>query len=164
MRSPIPLLVACLGVAGCEETAVETPKPINSAMSHAAPVAPRWYRSDQVARGAKLYLANCAECHGANAEGTPNWRQPGPDGKYPPPPLNGSAHAWHHPLAMLQRTVSIGGVPLGGSMPAFGDKLNKDEIDAILAWVQSHWSDQIYAFWRERDAQSTSGPRAIARD
>ena len=164
MRASITTVIACLGLAGCDETAVQPPDPANLAMSHAAPNAPRWYWPEQVAKGADLYLAYCAECHGQNAEGTPNWRQPGPDGKYPPPPLNGSAHTWHHPLAMLRQTVRIGGVPVGGSMPAFGDKLNNDEIDAILAWVQSHWSDQIYAFWRVRDAQSTSQLRAAARD
>jgi len=49
-------------------------------------------------------------------------------------------------------------------MPAFWDKPKKDEIDAILAWVQSHWPDQIYALWRERDAQSTGGLSAVVRD
>ena len=56
------------------------------------------------------------------------------------------------PLPILRTVVRKGGVPVGGTMPGFGEKLDVEEIDAILAWVQSHWSDEIYALWRERDA------------
>lgn len=42
-------------------------------------------------------------------------------------------------------------------MPAFADKLSPQEIDAILAWAQSHWSDKIYAIWRERDLVASGG-------
>jgi mono/diheme cytochrome c family protein len=62
----------------------------------------RWYTGNQVKRGAAVFAQNCAECHGANADATPNWRETTPDGKYPPPPLNGTAHAWHHSLAARQ--------------------------------------------------------------
>ena len=39
-------------------------------------------------------------------------------------------------------------------MPPFVDKVDRQEIDAVLAWVQSHWSDEIYALWKERDQQA----------
>lgn len=39
-------------------------------------------------------------------------------------------------------------------MPGFADKLKKQQIDAILAWVQSHWTDEIYTTWHERNLQS----------
>lgn len=32
--------------------------------------------SDRVAQGATLYAQNCAECHGANLEGAPDWKKP----------------------------------------------------------------------------------------
>jgi len=41
--------------------------------------------------------------------------------------------------------------------PAFSDKLDPPEIDAILAWVQSHWSDKIYGIWHERDLAARGG-------
>jgi len=113
----------------------------------------RWYTKAQVTEGAGLYQANCAMCHKVDASGTPNWKKPLANGKYPPPPLNGDAHAWHHPLAALKRTVKNGGVALGGSMPAFGHKLNDVQIEAILAWVQTHWNDRIYQTWSQRNAQ-----------
>lgn len=118
----------------------------------------RWYNEAQVKRGNEIYQANCASCHKPDASGTTNWRQRDANGKYPPPPLNGTAHTWHHPLKILRRVVNKGGIPLGGMMPSFEGQLNAQEIDDVLAWVQSHWSDEIYALWSERDAES-SKPR-----
>ncbi len=111
----------------------------------------RWYSEAQVANGGPLYQTNCAGCHGPEAAATPDWRTPNEQGHYPPPPLNGTAHAWHHPLKLLRKTVQDGGIPLGGQMPPFRNQLNDEEIDAILAWIQSHWSDEIYQLWSERN-------------
>lgn len=111
----------------------------------------RWYTPDQVARGQVLFQQHCAECHKADASGSPNWKEADAQGQFPPPPLNGTAHAWHHPLELLRRVVRLGGIPAGGSMPAFKDKLSATEIDDILAWVQSHWPDKIYRTWQKID-------------
>lgn len=113
-----------------------------------------WYSEAQVVKGNTLFQKNCASCHKTDASGTPNWKERDPNGKWPPPPLNGTAHTWHHPLSVLQRTVRIGGVPLGGSMPGFAGKLSNEQINDILAWVQSHWPDEIYSVWQERNAQA----------
>ena len=32
-------------------------------------------------------------------------------------------------------------------MPSFDQKLSRAEIDAIIAWFQSLWPDEIYARW-----------------
>ena len=114
----------------------------------------RWYTKDQVAEGAVLYQESCAACHKENAEGSPNWRQRNAEGMLLPPPLNGTAHTWHHPLKVLRTVVKQGGEPVGGSMPAFADKLTDEQIDAILAWVQSLWSNEIYNLWLELDKNS----------
>jgi len=114
---------------------------------------PRWYSDEQIAIGGPLFQANCAACHKPDASGTENWKQPDAAGKYPPPPLNGTAHTWHHALPVLRRTIRLGGERLGGTMPGFEGKLNEEEIDAILAWVQSHWPQEIYAIWHQRNGQ-----------
>jgi mono/diheme cytochrome c family protein len=114
----------------------------------------RWYDADQVARGGPLFQEHCASCHKPDASGTQDWRTPDAEGRYPPPPLNGTAHTWHHSLPLLMRTVREGGVRLGGRMPPFKEKLSEREITDLLAWVQSHWSDEIYAIWSERNAQA----------
>ena len=149
----ILLIIIALGVSGfisgCSE---ESNKTINEQQevetTQQMPlITTRWYTTEQTVKGYPLYQANCAVCHKPDASGTENWQQQDANGNLPPPPLNGTAHAWHHPLPILRRTVYFGGMPVGGVMPGFGDKLSKDDIDAILAWVQSHWSDEIYGMW-----------------
>lgn len=107
----------------------------------------RWYSEEQVQSGKTLYLENCAACHGRNAEATENWKQTDANGNYPPPPLNGSAHAWHHNLELLRRTIREGGKPLGGVMPAFAERLDEAQIDSVIAYFQSQWPAEIYQKW-----------------
>jgi len=114
----------------------------------------RWYSEQQVADGEKLFRQNCASCHGANAEATPNWKETDSNGNYPPPPLNGTAHAWHHDMGVLRRTIREGGARLGGQMPGFEERLNAAEIDSVIAFFQSKWPDEIYQRWSNRFASS----------
>jgi len=115
----------------------------------AAPVE-RWYSPQQVDSGNSVFQKNCASCHGQNAASIANWKQTDANGNYPPPPLNGSAHAWHHDLPLLQRTVREGGQKLGGLMPPFEKVLTPAQIDTAIAYFQSKWSDDIYAKWAGR--------------
>lgn len=106
----------------------------------------------QISRGKQVFEANCQECHGIAAGGlVKDWQNPGADGRYPAPPLNGSAHAWHHDMKTLMATIDRGGIPLGGSMPAFKDRLTEDQKTAVLAYIQSLWPKEIYAAWKERN-------------
>ena len=115
------------------------------------PVKGRWYTPLQISNGATVFKKHCASCHGDEAQGLiSDWRQPLSDGSYPPPPLNGNAHAWHHPLSVLERTIQNGGIPLGGKMPPFNDKLNDEEIKSSIVFFQNKWNDQIYNAWIER--------------
>ena len=107
----------------------------------------RWYSQSQVDQGRILYKQYCAACHGTEAEATPNWKTSDDNGNFPPPPLNGTAHAWHHPIEILAGTIEEGGVPLGGTMPAFGKALNDDQKLAIIASFQHYWSEPIYEKW-----------------
>lgn len=75
----------------------------------------------QVAAGEEVYASSCSGCHGANGEGSDNGR-----------PLTGIA------AQEPDRTVHIMSVTDGkGSMPAFGDRLSEDEIDAAVAFVRA---------------------------
>ena len=139
MRSILPILVAT--VTACAEPAPET-------------VPGRWYTAGQVEAGRPLYETYCASCHAADGSATPDWRTPGPDGHYPPPPLNGTAHTWHHPLAVLDDTIAEGGSAFGGVMPGFGAVLDRDDRLAIIARIQSWWNDALYARWTEIQSRS----------
>ena len=110
----------------------------------------RWYSQDQVAQGGLVFAANCAICHGLNAEGiAEDWKQRLDDGSFPPPPLNGSAHAWHHPNSMLIQVIDNGGAAFGGKMPAFKDVLEEAEKLAAIAYFQNYWTDEIYGQWEQ---------------
>ena len=111
----------------------------------------RQYDPQELAAGKALYQNNCAECHGTEAEGAVNWHQADADGKYPPPPLNGTAHTWHHPATALFRTIGEGTEALGGSMPGWKDKLSQEEILLIINWMTSLWPDEIYEAWNRRN-------------
>ena len=89
----------------------------------------RWYSNEQVSQGEKLFRQSCAACHGQNAEATLDWKKTDANGNYPPPPLNGTGHAWHHDLDLLRRTVREGGAKLGGQMPAFEGILSAEETE-----------------------------------
>jgi thiol:disulfide interchange protein DsbC len=110
----------------------------------------RWYGDEQVSQGEKLFRQNCAGCHGQNAEAIPDWKKTDANGDYPPPPLNGTGHAWHHDLDLLRRTVREGGAKLGGQMPAFEGALNTAEIDSVIAYFQSKWPDDLFQRWAGR--------------
>lgn len=109
-----------------------------------------------LARGAQFFQKHCAACHGARGEGAPNWQKPGADGTYPPP-LDGSAHAWHHPMAALKQTIRDGTQRLGGSMPPWRGKLTEADTEAVIAWFQSLWPDDVYAEWLRIDQQARAG-------
>ncbi|WP_155806618.1 c-type cytochrome [Mariprofundus ferrooxydans] len=120
----------------------------------------RWYSPEQVELGARVFADNCAQCHGLQAQGlVKDWKQRLPDGSYPPPPLNGSAHAWHHRLPLLVEIIQQGGALYDGKMPGFKSSLSEAEQRAAIAWFQSLWSDEIYRLWAA-DRKSSDIPFA----
>lgn len=113
-------------------------------------VSVRWYMPEQVAQGQPLYAKYCAGCHGERGQGGANWDRPNADGSYPPQPLDGSGHSWHHSLSSLETTIAEGGTHQGATMPGFSGVLNKGQRLAVVAAFQSFWSDEIYAGWLSR--------------
>lgn len=113
----------------------------------------RWFTQKQFQLGKQVFITNCGSCHGSRAQGiVEDWKQQNPDGSFPAPPLDGSAHAWHHPLSVLVRQINEGGVKLGGTMPAFGDTLSDEEVIAAIAYFQSFWDEQTYDRWVQMNA------------
>ena len=116
----------------------------------------RWYSDDQVKQGQHLFQKKCAKCHGVNAEGEPDWRQTDENGEYPPPPLNGLAYARHHTLDQLRQQIQVGSGMAKGEMPAFINKISTTDIDAVIAFFQSKWTDAIYQSWKTRQLVSAT--------
>ena len=137
------IVVVSLILVACDPPDVsELFKPLNES----SPVK-RNLNPQQLARGAMLFQQNCAECHGEQGQGTPNWQKRDKDGKFPAPPLNGLGHTWHHPTAVLKYTINNGTAKIGGNMPAFAGKLSDAELEDILIFVQAKWPDPIYEAW-----------------
>ncbi len=110
----------------------------------------RWYTKEQFELGDRVFSANCAHCHGGLGQGlVEDWKTPNPDGQFPAPPLNGTAHTWHHSKEVLIETINNGGIPFGGSMPAFKNVLTEEEKEAVIAFIQNLWDDEIYRKWEK---------------
>jgi mono/diheme cytochrome c family protein len=152
-------LWCCCLLAACSPTpdAVTPATPATLATSvslQADSQSGRWYTTAQAQEGLQLYGQYCVDCHGPEAASTSAWKTPDANGDYPPPPLDGSAHAWHHPLALLDRVIRDGGAPIGGVMPAWGSILDADQRLAVIAGLQTRWSPKIYNIWLEREQAS----------
>ena len=155
MKRLVAVLVALLSLAACgsNENGAATQTVVASKESKKIA---RSSNFETVQKGFRVYQNNCASCHGSEGQGAANWQQVGADGKYPPPPLNGTGHAWHHPMAALVRTIKYGTVTMGGKMPAWGDKITDEEISAVISWFQSRWPDELYQAWARMDQQAQS--------
>jgi len=86
-----------------------------------------WQLAELVARGEKVYNANCAACHR-------------PDGKGAGPikPLDGSAIVLNDPVQQVD--ILLNG-RLNGAMPAW-KQLSDTEIAAVMTYTKNSWSNQ----------------------
>ncbi|WP_366140545.1 c-type cytochrome [uncultured Tateyamaria sp.] len=114
-----------------------------------------------LSRGKVVYAEACAACHGANLEGQPNWRIPGPDGMLPAPPHDASGHTWHHPDRILmditvRGTAAVVGGGYDSNMPGFGDSYSEDELRDVLEWIKSQWPERERAHQAQITAQDVA--------
>jgi len=104
-----------------------------------------------VLTGEAIYNKNCLGCHGPNGQGlAKDWKVKDENGNYPAPPLNGTAHTWHHSPAQLLYTINKGGVEMGGQMPAFEKRLTEEEKKALIDYMYSLWPKEIQEKYDER--------------
>ena len=154
---PSYIFPVVLFLAACSEPPTPVKQSGGPVLVTPAATSPHGLDAKLVARGGEIYKANCAACHGANAEGAPNWSKKGGDGKLPPPPLDASGHGWHHPKSALVQTIKEGTLKLGGGMPAWKGTLTDDDIEAVVSWIQSRWPEEVYAEWLGIDRQARAG-------
>jgi mono/diheme cytochrome c family protein len=148
VAAPAPAAAPDTPSAGLTPPAVEPAPPV-AAPAEPKNLAARKLDPEKIKRGEAVYRANCANCHGPNGEATPGWRNPGADGRYPPPPLDGSAHAWHHSTETLERMIRVGSPADIGGMPAWDGKLTNQQIDDVIVWIKSLWPDEVYDIWHK---------------
>ena len=101
-----------------------------------------------ISRGKIAYQNNCASCHQVNLSGAENWKGVDEDGHRKAPPLNGTGHTWHHDDETLHKIIKYGLVGIisdyEGKMGGFKDNLSDKDIDSVLAYIKSFWTDDYY--------------------
>lgn len=107
-----------------------------------------------VEEGRGVYAKQCASCHGAHAQGAPNWEQPDARGELPAPPHNAEGHTWKHSDAMLYRIVMHGWRdPFNKTerltMPAFSGVLSPREVRAVITYLKTFWTPEQRRFQQE---------------
>lgn len=142
----VPLLLA---LAACErgQPAPAQLASVSPAGAEALATVPSLAELD---RGARLFQEHCAQCHGPEAQGHPDWQTPG---VVAAPPLDGSGNGWKRSRAELAQVILRGlerdGVPV---MPAWEGRLAQADVDAVIAWFQALWPADIYARWQQAHA------------
>lgn len=77
----------------------------------------------------------CAECHGERGQGYADHPNA--------PSLDGSGHAWHHPDQQIYGWIVNGKLGVAGEgMPALGDRLTDDEVQAVIAYLHTLWTEE----------------------
>lgn len=99
-----------------------------SASAAAADVTREFPREELMARGEKVYTANCAACHQANGEGIPGTFKA----------LKGSPIATG-PIGD-HLAIVLNGKP-GTAMAAFGNQLNDADIAAVVTYERNAWGN-----------------------
>ena len=101
--------------------------------------------------GESVFNKNCVSCHGVKGQGlATDWKVKDANGNYPPPPLNGTAHTWHHSPEQLLYTINKGGTEMGGQMPAFENQLTEEEKKALIDYMYSLWPKEIQVKYDDR--------------
>jgi len=101
--------------------------------------------ADDLERGAAIFAANCATCHGPGG-------QPDPDSALVqslgvvPANFSDALFNSREPLSDWKIVVTHGGPALGFSeqMPAFGASLSESEIDTVLAYIKTLGGEHDY--------------------
>jgi mono/diheme cytochrome c family protein len=110
----------------------------------------------EVSRGRQVYVQHCASCHGADAQGAPDWLQPDARGDLPAPPHDDTGHTWRHSDAQLAEIIR------GGlrdqfnktpelTMPPFQQQLNDTEISDVIGYFKSLWSTEHRQFQEDQN-------------
>ncbi len=96
---------------------------------------------ERIAAGEKLYRANCMACHGERGVGErpDDMYARDENGMYVAPPLDDSAHGWHHPDEQLVETI-LEGSPRNPRMKGLKGRLSRDDARSVVAYIKSLWS------------------------
>jgi mono/diheme cytochrome c family protein len=147
--------VAALALVACHREPAPKPTATTGAAAPAnAPSATEAGSSmDLMTKGERLFQDQCAQCHGPEAQGHPDWQNPQVTAA---PPLDGSGNDWKRSKAsmidIIENGEKRGSEPVH---PAFKGRLSREDIDAIISWYQALWPPEVYARWQKANPAPT---------
>lgn len=151
MTRLLPLIGALIAiVAACSQANTEPSNTAPNSSSGQDSVPPRPALDEAKAEiGAELYLAYCAACHMPDLSGEPDWRIAREDGSFPAPPHDSSGHTWHHAESDLIDIILEGVDYEASRMPAFADRLDEQDVLAILEYLKTNWgAEELDWYWQ----------------
>lgn len=105
---------------------------------------------NRIARGALLFQEHCAQCHGPEAQGHPDWQRAKQEGYVAAPPLDGTGPVTRLSQAQMVQIIRNGlkqnGKPV---MPSWKGRVKDDEIADVITWFQALWPGEVYARWQQ---------------
>lgn len=149
MRLIVGVVVAVLLVSACgkEKPDTSAAKDAASALQGDRPVS-----TESLLRGVRLFQEHCAQCHGPEAQGHPDWRNPQ---VVAAPPLNGGGNVWKRRkpemIAIIRNGAMRHGEPV---MPAWKGRLSDQEIEDVITWFQALWPADVYDRWRKANVSA----------
>lgn len=126
---------------------MKTVMPIMVMLLLAANVALSQGGGDLMKQGQEIFDNTCADCHRSNGEGLPN--------KFPA--LKGNAFVQGTPQPVLATVLNGRRGPLG-HMPAWGGKLNDQEIAAVISYIRHAWGNKAPAI-KPEDVSAARGQK-----
>lgn len=99
-----------------------------------------------VETGERLYQYNCQSCHGGATGGGL---------RDIPPPHNANGHTWEHADQLLTKIILEGFADpqQPQPMPAFKNKLAKEDVQAVLAYIRTWWTEEQRQFQAKATAE-----------
>jgi len=143
---PVLLALAAL-LAACsrEEPAATAPPPLSV----------RQFDAASLRHGAELFAEHCAQCHGPEGQGHPDWQTPSGDQFAAAPPLNGTGNDWKRTRAQLAAVIRDGArraTDKAEIMPSWKGRLKEPDIEDVINYMQSLWPADIYEAWSKAQA------------
>lgn len=155
------LILPMVALAACSE---DKKKPTPVEESAKAPVVREEdarFSVARIAHGALIFQENCAQCHGPEAQGHPDWQHAKQQGYAAAPPLDGTGPATRlkksELIAVIKNGVKYDGQPV---MPAWKGRVSDTDIEDVITWFQALWPSEVYARWQRQNPAASGGNQA----
>ncbi len=126
----------------------------------------RNFSVESITRGAMVFQARCAECHGPQAQGHPGWvkgQKLDKNNKQSfivASPLDGTGVTHKLKKSQLVKVIKQGikrdNIPV---MPAGKGQLSEQEIEDVITWFQALWPPNVYEAWNKTNGATKTSKR-----